>query len=335
MNDLPLIDVYALGGTIAMTPDQSLAGQVDAVSPSLTADDLVKSIPQLEKIARIRAETLSNVASANLDFSIIKKLCDTAAKSDADAIVVTQGTDTLEETSFLAKLIYSGDKPIIFTGAMRAPNQLSSDGAANLYTAVLTATKVQSVNVFVVMDNQIHDPVFVEKTHTWALDAFRSEYGSDGYISEDRIFWQKPPSELSDGILEMFHEIDAVAPVVCISISLGDNGAILDLVEDRYHGLVVDAYGAGHVSEQWAEKLNNIARRLPVIIASQTSNGRVLEATYGYKGAEIDLFSNGMISAGNLNAKKARILLSLLVAKKTADVKKSFTHIMDRLITVK
>jgi L-asparaginase len=335
MKDLPLIDVYALGGTIAMTPDQSVTGQVDGVSPSLTADDLVKSIPQLEDIARIKATTLSNVASANLDFSSIKKLCDTAVKSDADAVVVTQGTDTLEETSFLAKLIYNGDKPIIFTGAMRAPNQLSSDGAVNLYAAVLTATKVLSANVFVVIDNQIHDPVFVEKKHTWALDAFRSEYGSCGYISEGCIFWQRPPSELGDDILELFHEIDAVAPIACISIALGDDGTILDLVKDKYHGLVIDAYGAGHVSEQWAERLKNMAQHLPVIIASQTSNGRVLEATYGYKGAEIDLFSNGMISAGSLNAKKARILLSLLVTKKTGNVKKSFTHIMDKLITVK
>lgn len=335
MNDLPLIDIYALGGTIAMTPDQLMADQVGGVSPSLTASDLVASVPILGSIANIRAETLSNVASANLNFSIIKRLCEKAATSDADAVVVTQGTDTMEETSFLAKLIYQGDKPIIFTGAMRSPNQLSSDGAANLYAAILTAKSVKSGSVYLVMDNQIHDPVHVQKAHTWTLDAFKSEYGACGYVSEERVFWHKKDASPYGRYLNPVCEIEDTAPVAHIPISLGDSGDLLNAVSRSYKGLVIDTYGAGHVSEVWAEKLKKLAQEMPVVIASQAYNGRVLEATYGYPGAEIDLLSNGMISAGYLNAKKARILLSILIAKKTENINKSFTHIMEHLITTK
>lgn len=358
MSKLPLIDIFALGGTIAMAPDQFKAGQGiqkktdqdqnqgkrplkktdGGVTPTLTADDLVRSIPQLNDIACIRAETLTNVASANLDFNIIKALCEKAAASDADAVVVTQGTDTMEETSFLAKLIYTGEKPLVFTGAMRSPDQLSSDGAANLYAAVLTAKYLKAPSVYVVMDNQVHDPVYVEKTHTWALDAFKSQYGEVGYVSENQVFGTEKPAATALDVIAPFNlgsaaDIGAsdIGKVAYLPISLGDDGEILDVLAGQYDGFVIDAYGAGHVSEIWAERIKKLARTVPVVLASQTQNGRVLEATYGYTGAEIDLLSNGTISAGHLSGKKARILLSLLISQKTESVKDSFTQIVEIL----
>ncbi|UTW56791.1 asparaginase [Kordiimonas sp. SCSIO 12610] len=335
MNDLPLIDVYALGGTIAMTPDQLSAGQDKGVSPTLTAEDLVNSVPGLDQIASVRAETISNVASANLDFATIKNLSEKARMSDADAIIVTQGTDTMEETSFLMKLIYQGDKPIIFTGAMRSPNQLSSDGPANLYAAILTAISISTASVYVVMNNEIHDPVLVQKSHTWALDAFQSDGGACGYVSEQQVFWHKQGIKIDDVLREDLIFVDDIAPVACLPICLDDGGLLLDDVGKNYQGLVIDTYGAGHVSELWATKLKELARQIPVVIASQAYNGRVLENTYGYVGAEIDLFSNGMISAGILNAKKARILISLIISKKTENVNKSFTQIVETLVTIR
>ena len=319
-----------------MTPDQALSGQGSAkkaggVAPTLTANDLIASVPGIEKLADIRAETLSNIASANITFQMIQMLCERASTSDADAIVVTQGTDTMEETSFLTKLLYRGAKPIIFTGAMRSPNQLSSDGAANLYSAVLAATKCNASGVFVVMDNHIHDPSYVEKTHTWALDAFKSEYSVAGYVSEGHVFWHAGTDTCTTIAPFDFSTVDVMLPVAHVPITLDDQGQILDMVHSQYAGVVIDAYGAGHVSEIWADKLVTLNDEMPVVFASQAHNGRVLDSTYGYKGAEIDLIAKGLIPSGFLSAKKARLLLSLLISKKTSDIKKSFTEIVERL----
>lgn len=307
MNSKPLIDILALGGTIAMAAGHSSAQ--DGVKPTLTAADLVAAVPGLIDMADIRAKQLANVGSANLNYAIIKKLILTARESDADAFVVTQGTDTMEETSFLAGLFWDLDKPLVFTGAMRNPSSPGADGPANLSDAVRVAISGKS-GVYLVMNGEIHDPCRVRKSHTSNLSAFRSDGGELGVITEDKAHFNQSLSRFA--VVDLPDDLPPVAHVMAV---LGDDTRMLDFImEGGYQGLVVEAFGGGHVSEQWDDKLAEVAQKMPVILSARPGGGRVLKKTYGYKGAEIGLIKSGLIPSGRLNGMKARLLLQVALA---------------------
>lgn len=318
MTNMPQIQVFALGGTIAMTP-----GETSGVVPNLTGDALVAAVPELAEIAEVKAETLATVASANLTFTQIAELCKRVESSDADGFVVTQGTDTLEETSFLASLLYQGDKPLIFTGAMRTPSQLSADGPLNLFNAVLTASALEG-GVYVLMNGDIHDPWYVSKDHTSDVSAFSSgEVGIVGYVLEGAVHLRDHAQQapLEPILIEP-------RPVALMQATLGDDTRILDsIISAGYEGLVIEAMGGGHLSEQWANSLEKIAKEIPVILCSRCRDGSVFERTYGYKGAEIDLLSLGLVPSGQIKSRKARLLLSVLLADKTQDWQARFMAI--------
>jgi L-asparaginase len=311
MNQLPHIQVFALGGTIAMMP-----GDTAGVVPSLDAKALVSAVPELADVAEISSETLGTVPSANLGYEAMAALCKHAEAGEADGFVVTQGTDTLEETAFLASLLYQGEKPLIFTGAMRTPNQLSADGPSNLYNAVLTACGLEG-GVYVVMNGDIHDPWHVRKGHTSDLSSFTSgEVGAVGYLVEGAVHLRTHEQQAP---LEPLGEAKP-KPVALLTASLGDDTRLLDQVlAAGYKGLVIEAFGAGHLSEAWADAAEKIAREIPVILCSRCQNGTVFENTYGYTGAEIDLAARGLVPSGQIKSRKARLLLSVLLADETQD----------------
>lgn len=320
MNNKPAIQVFALGGTIAMTPGAS-AG----VKPTLTARDLISAVPGLQDLADLRAETLVQKGSANLTMSLIADIMDRISTCDADAVIVTQGTDSMEETAFLASLLNQSNKPIVFTGAMRTPNQPGADGPANLYDAVLTAVNHNTKGVTLVMNGEVHDPWLVAKEHTSSLQAFQAEQGPLATIAEGDVCWRRPvpdrTTELPVG--------DEFAPVALVSACLDDDGRLLDsLIDLGYQGVVIEAFGAGHLSEVWADKAEVLAEKIPVILASRTKAGRVFERSYGYKGAEIDLLARGLVSSGWLRARKARLLLSCLLGRNVTNWKEAFTRMV-------
>ena len=324
MTELPHIQVFALGGTIAMTPVAASGGVGAGAVPALDADALIAAVPSLTDVANIRARTLASIGSANLSFGQIADLCMRAENGDANGYVVTQGTDTLEETAFLASLLYQGKKPLIFTGAMRTPDQLSADGPSNLYNAVLTAGVLKG-GVYVVINGDIHDPWHVYKSHTSDVSSFTSgEVGAVGYIVEASVHVrahdkQKPLPPLMGADLR---------PVALLQASFGADTKLLDQVLSAgYEGLVIEAYGAGHLSEAWADTAAVIAKRIPVILCSRCPNGTVFETTYGYVGAEMDLIERGLLGAGQIKSRKARILLAALLADETQDWKTRFLDI--------
>lgn len=293
--------------------------------PSLGAAELVAAVPGLDGLADIFAETFAMIASANLSFTQIKALCEKASSAQCDGIVVTQGTDTLEETSFLASLIYTGDKPLIFTGAMRTPEQLGADGPSNMYNAVLTACGVEG-GVYVVMNGEVHDPWLVVKSHTSSLASFQSaDRGPVGRISEGVLYLDVHDQQMPIGIAAAVSELPPVA--------LLQAGAEFDLrileqvISLGYKGLVIEALGAGHLSEAWAEAAEHVSKTIPVIFTSRCPSGPVFENTYGYKGAEIDLIKRGLVPAGNIKSRKARLLLSVLLADDTQDWQTRFLAI--------
>ncbi len=315
MTNLPHIQVFALGGTIAMASDNTSDANAGAV-PNLDAEALVKAVPELAEIADITAKTLAVAASANLNYSKISDLCKQVEAGSADGYVITQGTDTLEESAFLASLIYQGDQPLIFTGAMRTPSQLSADGPSNLYNAVLTACALEG-GVYVVMNGDIHDPWHVRKGHTSDVSSFTSgEVGPVGYLVEGAVHLRTHEQQAP---LEPLGS-NQPKPVALLTASLGDDARLLEqVIGAGYKGLVIEAFGAGHLSEAWADAVETIAQDIPVILCSRCQNGTVFERTYGYKGAEIDLMSRGLVPAGQIKSRKARLLLSVLLADEQQD----------------
>jgi len=319
MKKLPSIQVYALGGTIAMVP-----GGGAGVQPSLTAEALIAAVPAIEDVAHIRATTLAKLGSANLTVGIIADVCRKAEQTDCDAVIVTQGTDTIEETAFVASLLYKGDKPLIFTAAMKTPNMPGADGPANLYNAALTAVSGLAPKVSVVMNSEIHDPWLVKKGHTCALSTFVSDFkGPVGQVFEGNVqINYKIPERL---IINVDTVEDYPIALLTAGIDLDDR-LLNQVVNCGYKGLVIEGFGSGRVTEAWADTISEIVKDIPVLLSTRVAVGPVQENTYGYKGAEIDLIRRGCIPCGALKSTKARLLLGLLLASGSSNWKAVLTH---------
>lgn len=305
----PTIHILAMGGTIAMVPDQQ-----GGARPALSADDIAAAAPGIDDLANIHPHDFRNVASANLTFEDLINLAKevNALLSDgADGVVVTQGTDVLEESAFALDLMIGGGAAI-FTGAMRHPGLDGSDGPANLANAVRVAATIERsvAGALVVMNGEIHAPSEVRKVHTSSLGAFASpESGPLGSVDGTGVEWAgsipKTP-HISPG------SISRIARIAYYAAVMDDRSAILQTIADgNFDGLVVAAFGGGHVAEAMADLLAVMARDMPVVLASRTGAGKILENIYAYKGAEIDLISRGLIPAHNLDARKSRVFLTL------------------------
>lgn len=306
-----------------MAPDlESTSGS--GVKPILEGSDLVAAVPKLAAIANIRADTLTSLGSANLTLDIAHKVIECAEVAhmhDADAVVVTQGTDTMEEMAFLLSLVWQGTTPIIVTGAMKHPAQDGADGPANLLAAVQTAIEAPK-GVYVVMDGTIHDPAYMRKSHTSDLSAFVTDGGALGSIVGGAVRFDKALPARPQ------FDIAALATnkrVAVITPQLDDDGWQFKAVNaENFDGVVVAAFGGGHVSEAWSDGLHGLAAKMPVILASRSGAGRVLTDIYGYKGAEIDLIGAGLIPAGGLTPHKARLLLMLALAQQDHSIEDCF-----------
>ena len=306
------VEIISLGGTIAMTADE--AGQ--GVMPTLTAEALVASVPALDGVAKIGARNLSNVPSTEIDLPLLLKLRDRIvafAGDGADGIVVTQGTDTIEETAFALDLLLGLTIPVVVTGAMRHPALAGADGPANLLAAVQCAASpaCRGLGVLVVMNDEIHAARQVQKRHTSLTSAFVSA-APIGHVSEG--------APVVRSRLARLRELPAIAadtPVPFVPIlkpGLGEDGRLITLAAGAgAAGLVLELAGGGHCNAVQADAMEQAAQTMPVVFASRTDGGRVLTQTYGQLGGEIDLRRRGCVGACDLDSLKARLLLMLLV----------------------
>lgn len=309
---LPLVTVRSLGGTISCTGDAR-----QGVSPTLGAQDLVEAVPELAAVAVVEASSLRQAPSSELSLSDLGEL---AEQLEADAargaagMVVTQGTDTIEEVAFVLDAIVGGDAPVVVTGAMRHPALPGADGPANLLAAVQVAADPASrgLGCVVVANDEVHSARFVRKTHTASPATFRSPgLGPLGWVSEGAVRIALRPAPRRPPLPRPASD----PPVALVTASLGDDGRVLDcLPELGYAGVVVEAMGGGHVPVAMAERLGALAASIPVVLASRAGSGEVLRRTYAFPGSEIDLMGRGLLPAGDLDGLKARLLLSLLLA---------------------
>lgn len=306
--------VLGLGGTIAMTPRD----HGDGVVPQLSTAQLLAAVPGLADTG-ITVETvdLRRLPSGSLTFADLAEVRTVIAKQFADGVdgvVVTQGTDTIEETSYLLDLTHDRPEPIVVTGAMRNPGQAGADGPANLLAAILTAADplARDLGVLVVLADEIHAARRVRKSHTTSPGAFQSPDGGPlGVILEGRPRLLHRPTHrpivpVPSG--ELPHPRVGLYPV-----AFGDDGQVLPDFAARLDGLVVAGFGGGHVPERMVAPLARLAARMPVVLACRTGAGASLATTYAYPGSERDLLARGLIRAGFLDPYKARILLHTLL----------------------
>ena len=312
------VSVLALGGTIAMTPSDN-----GGVVPTLTGEMLVAAVPGLEALAQIDAQSFRQMPGAHLGFDDLEALADhirELSTQGQQGFVITQGTDTIEETAFALDRLLDLDTPIIVTGAMRNPSVAGADGPANLLAAVQVAIsdKAKGKGCLVVMNDEIHAARFVRKTHTSSPSAFTSPTGGPiGWISEGQVFFC---FELKQLPAVRAGAEKRSARVALATVALGDDGEQINaLAAARFDGMVVEATGGGHVPPSVADALEATAKRMPVVLASRTGTGNTLGKTYGFPGSEIDLQRRGLIRAGWLDGLKAKALLTLLLRRGVAE----------------
>lgn len=312
-HDKPRIALITLGGTIAMVEQGSGGGAVPALGP----DAVLAALDGVEDIAEVSTTALSAVSSANLTLDRIADLARAtreAIEGGARGVVITQGTDTIEEVAFALDLMLEAGPPVVITGALRLPELPGADGPANLLAAIRVAADPAStgLGVLVVMNDEIHSARHVRKAHTSRADAFSSApLGPLGYLTEGRVRLALHPG--APGPRLVYRGPPRLVPV--LTVGMGSVPAEIEPVLDApIAGAVVAAVGGGHVPAAMAEMLGAAAARMPLVLASRTGIGEVLRHSYGYAGAEIDLIGRGLIPAGRLCSVKARIALQMLLS---------------------
>ncbi|MFK0112498.1 asparaginase [Streptomyces sp. NPDC091217] len=302
------VAVFSLGGTIAMTAQTG-----GGATPTLSADDLVAAVPGLADTGiSVDVNNFRQVPGASLSFSDLLELAAAIQELPVDGVVITQGTDTIEETAFLLDLVTASDMPVVVTGAMRNASMAGADGPANVLAAVRVAasSEARGAGCVVVFGEEIHAARWVRKTHATSPTAFTSYPGPIGYVAEDRVRILARPD--SSPTIDPQGTTSSPRTTV-FTVGLGDDGTLLQTLGDHVDGLVVAAFGAGHVPMACVDVLTDLAKRMPVILATRTGSGPVLKQTYGFPGSESDLLARGLISGSTLVPVKARILLQLLL----------------------
>lgn len=314
----PRISILALGGTIAMT-----RGEEGGVIPTLSGEMLAAAVPGLNELAEIDACTFRQLPSVQLKYADLEELAVeilSREQAGCQGVVVTQGTDTIEETAFALDRLLHTDMPVIVTGAMRNPAVAGADGPANLLASVQVALSpaARGYGCLVVMNDEVHAARFVRKMHTSRLDAFASPLcGRLGWVSEGVVRFT---AELGNMPVLPPLVTQPESRVALVSVSLGDDDTLVRALHSaQFQGLVVEATGGGHVPAEVADALEDAAVRRPVVLASRTGAGEVLSRTYGFPGSEIDLLRRGLIRAGWLDGRKAKVLLTLLLRRGVSD----------------
>lgn len=309
----PRVALFALGGTIASVAKPGQAG----ADIGLTGQDLIAAVPSIERSAQLEARSLRHVPSGDLtleDVFALKVEIDRAVKSGARGIVVTQGTDTLEEVAFALDLLVEGDTPVAVTGAMRNASLPGADGPANLASAVAVAASddTRGLGSMVVFNDEIHAARFARKRHTMSTATFGSPLtGPIGAVAEGRPrLYLRPPGRVTIRIPQAAPKVK----VALIAISFDESGELLAPGPlEPFDGVVIAAFGGGHVPRKLVSKLKALNERMPVVVATRTFGGELLQSTYGYPGGELDLRAQGLIFAGSYDAIHARVALHMML----------------------
>ena len=300
------------GGTISMKIDE----KIKAAVPSLSADEIMSMIPGVEDYAEIEAYTFSSMPSPHMTLETMLKLSkfttELVERDDIDGVVITHGTDTLEETAYLLDLTVKTKKPVVVTGAMRSGSELGYDGPFNLATSICTAISDEAVGrgVLVCFNGELNSASEVTKANSMALNAFRTpNFGPIGIVDNDNVIFYRDAnySEKYD-VSEIKKQVALIKCVVDM-----DSSYIDYLIEKGCGGIVIEALGRGNVPPKMVEGIKKaIELEIPVVVVSRCFEGRVFES-YGYEGGGKQLKNLGVIFGDTLPGQKARIKLILAI----------------------
>ncbi|MCZ7573122.1 MAG: asparaginase [Ardenticatenaceae bacterium] len=298
--------VITTGGTIAMRDEG------EGAVPAIAGKGLVRDLPSdVAALGDIEVEEFSNLPSAHLTvdqlWNLQKTVVDRLERLYVRGVVVTHGTDTMEETAYLLDLTVPVSRPIVLTGAMRTAGEPGYDGRANLLAAIRVAfdPNASERGTMIVMNDEIHAARYATKAHTSSPAAFQSPgWGPMGRVYTDEIQWGW------DIKREVFPVRQIEPNVHLIVLTVGANESILRyLIERRVRGVVIETLGGGRVPPWWVAPIKAaVAAGIAVVVTSRTGAGRTVDR-YGYPGAYRDLEEAGVIFAGELNGPKARIKL--------------------------
>ncbi|SHH45584.1 asparaginase [Thermosipho atlanticus] len=308
--------ILTTGGTIAMVKKD------ESVVPYEKGNMLISEIPELSKLKDIKIEVreFSNIPSPYMTPKNMWELSKTIDKVLEDeevlGVVVTHGTDTLEETSYLLDLTLRSEKPVVCTAAMRNIGELGTDGPRNVYSSVLTVLSPQSygMGVMVCLNDEIHAAREVTKTYTSNVATFDSPgYGPLGIVDEDSVIFFRKSLTREKILVEKIEE-----KIALIKTFTGDDGSFLKIaVKLGYKGIILEGFGRGNVPPLVADSVEEVIKMgVPVVITSRCFKGRVYPV-YGYKGGGADLRKKGAILSEHPIGQKAKIKLMVVMGKTT------------------
>ncbi|MFB1050473.1 asparaginase [Paraliobacillus sp. JSM ZJ581] len=305
------------GGTIAMSEDQETgAVSTTASNPLIEGQALIKQFAKIEE--RVLYHLPSPHITPNHMLEIGKYI--ESRIGEFDGVVITHGTDTLEETAYFLDLYIETKKPIVITGAMRSSNEIGSDGLYNLNCAIRVATVDESFEkgVLVVMNDEIHTAAYVTKTATSNVATFQSpQFGPIGMITKQDIYFYHKWISYEKYECE---QISKQVPLLKAYAGM-DKGLFEALLEMNIDGLVIEGFGQGNLPPEMVDPLKKLLNNhIPVVLVSRSFKG-VVQPTYSYLGGGKQLHDMGIIFAKRLNGQKARIkLLMVLESTRNQDV---------------
>jgi len=313
--------ILTTGGTIAMKRDEAAGGAV----PTLQGSDFLAALPP--DLAVLQVEEYCNLPSAHFTLDTLwglrSRVAELLEKPEVDGVIVTHGTDVMEESAYLLDLTVPGEKPMVLTGAMRTASEIGYEGLANLAAAVRVAASPQArgLGAVIVMNDEIHAARFVTKTHTQSVDTFKSLFfGPLGRVDGDEVV-------IGQRVARRWIPCDGLEPnVILIKLAAGvDDGFLRYAVEKGAKGVVIEALGGGRVPPWWMPTIREaVEAGVTVVIASRCPSGRVWDG-YGYEGAYKDLRGAGVLFADGLNGQKAR--LKLMVVLETAEDRRAIPQL--------
>ncbi len=325
----PVVRLIATGGTIAMKIDPVKQAPV----PAISGDDLVATVPDVAKYARMEVANLSNVPSAYMDparwVQLTRAVEEALARPEVAGVIVSHGTDTLEETAFWLDLTVKSDKPVVLIGAQRNASSPDFDGPRNLLGAVRIAVDAgaRGKGVLLAMNNQIAAARDVTKTHTGNVETFKAgDFGFLGEVWPDRVVWSRAPQRRQHLPIRA-----AEMPPVEIVVAYGgvDGSQLRYAVDKGAKGVVVQALGMGNVNVPMFEAVKYaLSKNVPVVVSTRVLTGRVLP-NYGFEGGGKTLADAGAVLADDLRPHKARILL-MLAMQGGVQGQKALQEVFDR-----
>lgn len=306
-----ILRVLGCGGTITSSADDSGVRSGHGSIGSVLSGTTIQG-------SEIEYVDVTTMSSSAMTPAVMRTLAERVLEAERDGVsgvVITHGTDTLEETAYALAAMVRPSMPVVLTGAMRGPGEPGADGQANLRDALLVAAlPACAFGPIVSIAGEIHDPRWVTKSDTSRISAFTSPgAGPVGGVTEGVVsMWSVPDEAFLRTYLGLPSEL--AARVELIWSAAGMDGLLINAAARAADGLVIAGTGGGHLSPAAAEAARDAAREIPVVLASRCGSGATLSRTYGGVGSEIDMLAHGLLRAGRLSPVKARLRLMIALA---------------------